>query len=484
MNKPVLNESLERITPQAFGAIGNGQVDDTTALFAAAKAASEKGLVLELDGEFLYSQTLELASVNVLSKNAKLVYVGETKSVPAVDMIRNVNVFGTLHIDFSDNGPGNHGGRCAMGFGHYGTGRGGYDCYVEHVVITGGQKDANGILITGDSNNILFDRITVPFEGSANIGRALLLHWGNANDHRVIGQWSVENGYQHVDGWKPTKHPHNVRVGVLECYNNKEQGGFGEGAFHIAAGYDVELDELIVDGFKHAVMITGGDIGFEYADPDVREIKQRNLKIGKIKATNLRGGSAVTVISYALMYPEKSVDTELEIGEVTATAAEGSRAYGFVTHCAKTLRIGKLELSGFTEKGIYVEKGNRLVEIGEATVIGSRSYALEALQYRQTSPRPETVKVGLLTLKDCRPTEVAAFLHAKNVGTLAIGTLTAEDSDAKYVAEVTNDFATVSIDEINGECLTCEELIHPSEALDADRCIKIGRVNAPNVKKV
>ena len=135
MNKPVLNESLERITPQAFGAIGNGQVDDTTALFAAAKAASEKGLVLELDGEFLYSQTLELASVNVLSKNAKLVYVGETKSVPAVDMIRNVNVFGTLHIDFSDNGPGNHGGRCAMGFGHYGTGRGGYDCYVEHVVI-------------------------------------------------------------------------------------------------------------------------------------------------------------------------------------------------------------------------------------------------------------------------------------------------------------------------------------------------------------
>ena len=129
-----------------------------------------------------------------------------------------------------------------------------------------------------------------------------------------------------------------------------------------------------------------------------------------------------------------------------------------------------------------MEKGNRLVEIGEATVIGSRSYALEALQYRKTSPRSEAVKVGALTLKDCHSQEVPALLNVKNVGSLEIGTLNVENSDAKYLLEVTNDFDTVSIDTINGESLTCDALVHPVETLDADRCIKLGSVNAPNVK--
>lgn len=475
MDKQFLNEKLGRITPQQFGAVADGVHDDTEALFAAVREASAGGKVLELDGDYKLLKTLELADVEILSHNAKISFWGEEKSVPALDMKKNVNIFGTLHIWTCDNGPGNHGGRCAMGFGHYGTGAGGYNCYVEHVVITGGVENANGILITGDSNNIYLERVTIPAVGGGKIGRAVLLHWGNANDHYTIGQWSVENGYGHKENWKPSTHPHDVHIGLLECYNIA-QGNFGEGALHIAAGYNVTVDELYVDGAMYAVNITGGDMGFEYANAEDKARGQSNIKIKKVTAKNLKG-MALYQVGYALMYHDKRVGTELTIDEMYASAVAGNQAIAVVTHAVKDLHIKKLVIDNYKNKAIYIEKGNEYVQFDDVTVSNCPGYAFEMIQYRPILPQSKKVKIGSLTLNNCKSAANDALINIKHGDECEIDTLTVNDCSAKNMVALYNSFNRVALGTVNAKDMAVETLFGARETINEASSVTVEKLN-------
>ncbi|MBR7161927.1 MAG: hypothetical protein IKD07_05880, partial [Clostridia bacterium] len=65
------------VLPQQFGAKADGKADDTPALLAAVREASEKKLTLKLpEGEYRTTSTLILDHINIQSENAKISFYG------------------------------------------------------------------------------------------------------------------------------------------------------------------------------------------------------------------------------------------------------------------------------------------------------------------------------------------------------------------------------------------------------------------------
>ena len=457
MKKPIFDEKQKRITPQQFGAVGDGKADDTEALRAAAEKASRERLVLELpQGDYYTAEVVEWEDLTVLSHNARISYYGLHKSRPAVNMHSNVNIFGTLTIWAIDNtkfGVSNHGNRAGMAFGVYDTGEGAHHCYVEDLVIlAGGMPNANGVIITGDSSDITMGRVTVP--AGTDVYRGVLVHWGNANDHFPLGKtWSVENGYGHAENWKPTKHPHDLHFGVIDCSGIEDAGiSDSRAAFHIAAGYDIEAEEVIMNDGFHSVAITGADQGFLYADPEVQAVGgMRNLRIGRVVGRRLHD-TGLYVFSCVLMEPARSVDVELEVGEVDLEAAPDCKKAAVNLSSTKQVKIGSAKIKGYGSTALYVGKNNRDVQIGELCLENCSSEALQVSEYAKNAPKSGSVRIGSVTAKHCGGDgQNAAHLH--QFDTLEIGEIRLEASQYENLLNAVKncDFASARVGKLNAD---------------------------------
>lgn len=276
------------VSVKQFGAYGNGEKDDTAALMRGIRYAAGNGLTLEIpSGEYKTLNTLELGGINVRCENAKIRYTGTTTSAPAISVKNDVNLYGTLSVWYADNLVVNSDERCALLFGNYRTGEGSHNCYVESIEVSGGHKNSTGITVTGDSSDIVLETITVP-EGT-NLSRAILFHWGNADDYKVKDPNDRTQGIFPVDGAAPTKHPHGIRVKKLVCTGLDPTGKYGDAAaVYIAAAYDVTFDEITVSSVRAIVTVTGGDCGMEYASPEEKAHGMKGLKFGKVTATDIR----------------------------------------------------------------------------------------------------------------------------------------------------------------------------------------------------
>ena len=485
MKRPIFDEAQKRITPQQFGALGDGKHDDTEALAAAIKQASQNGWVLELPaGEYYTREVVELDRITVLARDARISYYGLHKNSPAVNMLSYVNIFGKLTIWAIDNtksGINNHGNRCGMAFGVYDSGAGAYHCYVEDItILTGGMPNANGVFITGDSSDITIGRVTVP-EGS-DVYRGVLVHWGNAKDHFPLGStWSVENGYGHAENWKPTQHPHDLHFGVIDCSGIKDTGiNDSRAAFHIAAGYDIDCEEVIMNDGFHAVVAWGADQGFEYAPPEVKALGgQRNIHIGKITGKRLHH-AGLYVISYVLMDQSISVNTEMTVDEIDIEAAPDCKTAGMIFHSVESVKIGKATVRNYTAPALYLDKGNRLLTVDELHLIGCKSYALQALQYRDCAPPSREIVLGKVTATACNCPNTPMF-GMKKADRLTVGTVKTETSAYRSVLEVHNGFERVEIGDIQAEGAIGEAVVIAAEAIDHHKTIAFGTISCGDI---
>lgn len=332
MNRPNLDLStIKKINVREFGAVGDGKTDDLNAFRAAIQQAIDCNAALVIDeSEYYLSAHLTLCKINVISNNATLLYYGTEKNTPCISMEDHVNIFGHLNIYAHDVGGVHHGERCCMAFGNYDSGKGAHHCYVESLTCLGGIRDANGVLITGDSSDISMERITVP--RGTKIKRGFLAHWGNANAATTYRKRLKENPNTKIDVMKdslgPITHPHNIHIGRVECTGlmplpecprNKDTDN---GAVAICACHDITVDEVIVEDACHSCMITGADHGFEFSSPEERERGQHTLHIGKITAKGLTS-AGIYVTGFAWFNEAEGVKTKLTIDEAYVEAAEG-----------------------------------------------------------------------------------------------------------------------------------------------------------------
>ena len=364
--KPILNETLARVNPASFGAVGDGKTDDSAALSKAIRYASENGMILELpETEYYCKEVTVFDRVTVLSHNAKISYYGLTANTPALDMRDDVCVFGTLHVwsyDNTQDGISNHGGRCGISFGNYNTGAGAHNCYMEHVVVTGGFLGTNAVFITGDSSDIRIDRVTVP--SGTKYHRAVLAHWGNNNDHYVIQRSKL---YGHVEGWKYTKHPHDIKLGLVEISDTippaNGRPDVDNAAVTLSASYNIEVDEIVAHNTAHTLNTLIGDIGFQYASPEDRAIGMRNIYVKKITGTNIRS-AGLHLVHYTGYMPSVSEIAEVTVDECYMEASANNRGPAVNLYGVSKAEIGSLTAKHFSMSGLDVNRYARQAHFG------------------------------------------------------------------------------------------------------------------------
>lgn len=479
----------ESINVKQFGAAGGGKGDDSIALNRATTFAKEKEVTLELpEGDYRTSLPTTFDNIKVISHNAKISFFGLQASTAAVYVGSNTDIRGTLNIWFVDNNPvSNHGERCGMCFGDYESGDGVYNSYVENVVITGGHENSNAVLITGDSNHIEIGKVYAP--EADMFGRVVLLHWGNANDHYPLGSsWSVENGYGHAPNWKPTKHPHDIKIGTIEGVkvgrSVKDSKMKSEGALHIAAGYNVEVGELIVNGGNTAFTVTGGDIGFDYASQEEKANGMCNIKVGKINATKLES-MGLYIVSYTLMNPSISVDVELTVDELLAEGSAKS-TYGAVLYSTEKVDIKNATLRKFVSDALLIEKNNRTVDFGTLNVENCQNSAVAVVRYKTDAPKTQKVEIGSLNVKNSG-LMTAPLIRVHQVEELHIGSVTTSTALCNYIIDFENshDFNRVKIDKLDANSVVnigsakLNAIVHAQQAVSTNSTIAIGELKAP-----
>lgn len=442
----VIETESGSVTPQMFGAYGNGVRDDSGAMSRAIGYAVENGLELVLpEVEYYCSSPTVFENITVRSQNAKISYWGLTASVAAVDVKDNVNIYGTLHIwsyDNTRNGISNHGGRCGLGFGYYGSGEGSQNCYIEHVVVTGGFRGTNAVFITGDSNNITIDRVTVP--SGTNYWRAVLAHWGNANDHwpiREEGNYS----YGHAEDWEVSQHARNVHIGLVECWDLIHTGTDGDndkGAVVLSAVYDFRIDEIVIDNSAFAVSLIPGDMGFDYATAEEKAHGQKNISIGKITATNIRN-CGIYSCAYTGYIAEADSKTQLTVEQAHITMAPGYRAHGMAVHQNDLVRINKLTLVGCKTYAVYVGAGTENVEIDELIL---EDCTAQGLYFASKIDKEDNRRVTVNSLK-VQNSGAATYdlIYAARTRDILIGSIELTDSTYRSVFSLGEDvFGTVA----------------------------------------
>lgn len=354
------------ITPQDFGARGDGVTDDREALMEAIRYASSHNAVLELpEATYACHDWLELDHVKIVSHHAKILYYGFRLNAPALQLYDDVEILGKLTVWANDDQLDHYGQRAGMAFGDFNTGIGSHRCHVEDVEFTGGIVNANGIVIVGDTSDIRIDRVTVP--AGTNICRGVCIHWGNRLAHHTAEQIGTgfdpalgEKGYVHDPNGGPTTHPHDIHLGIVDCADFRPIEGKPDNdksAVTICASYDITVEEIRMRNSCHALCVTGADLGFEFAAPEVKAIGSRGIHVKKVIGTELRS-AGIFVCSRPWYLRDANVNARVRIDECMLEAAEGNRNVGISVVAADEIRLSRVCVQNykFHETDILFQK--------------------------------------------------------------------------------------------------------------------------------
>lgn len=473
-----------QVTPQMFGAKGDGQTDDSAAMAQAIAYASQNNVPLVLPEAVYYClEVTTLENITVQSQNATVYYMGLERNVPAVDLKNNVSVYGTLNVyaydNVTNNGIISHGGRCGVGVGNYNTGAGYSNIYLEHVVVTGGIPGGNAVFVTGDSHDVTIDRITVP--SGTKYARAFLAHWGNADDHGPEYVNGEKTGYYlHKDNWKPSKHPHDIHLGVVDCQDFVTQEGEVEGdkaAVTLSAAYNVTVDEIIVDNSKFAIAAIAGDMGFAYAEDEIKAIGQKNLKVEKITATNMR--SAAIYVTSQSGYKDKNstqvFDAHIELSVTTANISmkSGYNDPAVAVHAAERVDIGTLNVTA-ASTAMDIRNGCQNVTIDSMNISNCTGDVVRiALKAPAAETCPQNVTIRTLKLTNCGSSSANAIC-VWQVNGLKVENVILSGCTYKSVLYLYDDAVDVRVDSITASSTTISSIIYAKETITSANQISIG----------
>ena len=470
-------QAEKSVTPRQFGARGDGKTNDATALMRAAQYASAGGILLVLPEEEYYTAApVTFGDITVRSENAKISYWGMETSTAAVYIESNTTVTGTLNIWSVDNRQydSNHGERCALMFGRYATSTSVTHCNIENVVITGGTKHTNGVFITGDSYDITLGRVYVP-DGTL-VNRAVLIHWGNSGDYIVTRN---PNTYTQKPGGKPTQHPHDIHIGTIECHGLKEFPGLNDGrsaAISICAGYDITVDEIIASDVCAAVNVSSADAGFYFASENEKDMTIRNLRFGKITATDIHE-EALYVNGTATYVENVETWPEIYIGEFYAEAsAEKPKLRGLNIHEVGRVGIGKLTLVGFGDRALSIAYGCRNVDIDELEVESSGGWILYAATKAGKGNNTD-IRIGKLTVNGPAGTDSSAVYLS---GTENFRLESVEIRNRTYATFLTlgSGLRQIRVDRIVSETRFSDAVIRAEAVITAENAVSLGEYPA------
>jgi len=260
-----IRQDINIVNPRMFGAIGDNSTDDTIAMQRLFLAAAD-GIVMCIKTD-TYKVTESLIcdfDLNLNGATINFVLDGAKECLSLRDNSSVIN--GTVDnngINFA--GAGNY--QAPIVIGSYQDGTGYKNIKIDKITINGNKPNGNGINITGDSNNIQVSNIDFP--DSSTLGRPILMHWGNADNHT-----------------SGTTHPYNVNIENIKCGTMTNTSVDGAVIF-ISSAYNINIKNVFAKKvtWKGGLFsVFSGDYGEYYAATNVKDLIMTNIVAENLSA--------------------------------------------------------------------------------------------------------------------------------------------------------------------------------------------------------
>ncbi|WP_432799580.1 right-handed parallel beta-helix repeat-containing protein [Poriferisphaera sp. WC338] len=228
-----------------YSPVGDGIADDTTPVKNALLAAEGKLLVFEEGKTYKVTQALTVSkntTIFGMESALKFVVSGYTENL----VLRSHVTISNLTVENAGSSPVGAGNfQCPILIGKYGPGTGYSGITLRDITIKSNRPNGNGILITGDSHDILIDGVTM--RSATSLGRGIAIHWGGADVHT--------NG---------TTHPYNIRITNVVA-SDFTYSGADTGVIFLSGCYNIEVSNVDANNVYKGLVGYAGDRGDQYA---------------------------------------------------------------------------------------------------------------------------------------------------------------------------------------------------------------------------
>jgi hypothetical protein len=319
------------LTPEMFGVVGDGIVDDTTAMKAAASTGTfvigKNGSNYRLtEGIYLSDNTV----FNLNGSSLQFYVIGEERCLVLDGS--NTEVFNGTVINNTVEGGLSGDFQTPVMIGSLRDGLARTNCIVRNLFVDTKQPNGRCIIGYGDISNVLIQNIEAP--SSTNIGRIVAIHWGS------LGVAPVAQ----------TFHSHNIKIENIFCeglFNASSDAG----VIFLSGAYDVDVSNIygkeVPDGY--IVRVFCGDYGYQYA----QTITEKELAGQGIRLNNLYG-KARRVVQVGMANPSGDVAQEWPVQvNVSGAGAEGYGSSDTSSIGVFTVDCSNVYVEGNTFDGFY-----------------------------------------------------------------------------------------------------------------------------------
>lgn len=340
-----------------YGADPTGVTDSSVAIQAALDSNAD-GKVIFPKGTYLSNNKLTLSEFTYLDlKGSTLKFVVDG-SVENLVLNSNTGVENGTILNESTNGSGTSGQyQSPVLLGDFFNPVNYQNFYIRNLKIESNKPNGNGISVLGNCSNGTIENIS--FDGKGEMGRPVLLHWGNT---QAIPEGGLVGN---------TGHPNNITVDNIKAINGDTSSTDAFVVF-ISGGFNIDVTNVDADSYYGCYQVSAGEPSNGYATGTIAPKVLTGLTTNNLTANRCIQPYKLSGLGNVGVQP---ID-QLPIGSIVMNGTNAYNSTGVSTSSAliafnwKRAQLIGGEISSFPFYGIQSKFKSTYLEVSGMTITG------------------------------------------------------------------------------------------------------------------